>query len=191
MTGQQQPAQIPPRAGAILLSEPFLADDNFKRTVVLLCEHNEEGTFGFVINRPLEVMAAEAIQDFPAFQAPLFLGGPVENNTLHYLHRLGDKIPESRQVLDGLWWGGSYEVLRILMESGELSTDDIRLLVGYSGWSPGQLEEELKENSWIVVPGKAEYIFNADVENSWKEILKNMGGQYQIMSNFPDSPLLN
>lgn len=185
-------AQIAPQSGALLLSEPFLPDENFKRTVVFVCEHNEEeGTFGFVVNRPLGVKVHEAVEDFPEFDATLHLGGPVENNTLHYLHRLGDKLPDSIEVVPGLWWGGSYEVLQILIENQEIQPEDIRLYVGYSGWSPGQLEDELKEKSWIVTQGNADHIFAIDTEVLWKQVLQQMGGQYQIMSNFPESPLLN
>lgn len=192
MTSLNEKMQIAPKAGALLLSEPFLPDENFKRTVVFLCEHNEEeGSFGFVVNRPLGVKVHEAVEDFPEFDASLYLGGPVENNTLHYLHTLGDKLPDSIEVVEGLFWGGSYEVLQILIENKEISPEDIRMFVGYSGWSPGQLEEELEEKSWIVTQGAANHIFDTDPEQLWKQVLKQMGGQYQIMSNFPESPLLN
>lgn len=192
MPSLNEKMQIAPKAGALLLSEPFLPDDNFKRTVVLLCEHDvDEGSFGFVVNRPLGVKVHEAVEDFPPFDANLHLGGPVENNTLHYLHRLGDKLPDSIEVVDGLWWGGSYEVLQILIENKEVAPADIRLFVGYSGWSPGQLEEELVEKSWIVTQGTAQHIFQTEVDALWKKVLQQMGGQYQIMSNFPESPLLN
>ena len=183
--------QIAPRAGALLISEPYLPDDNFKRSVVFLCEHNEEGTFGFIINRPLKVKVHEAIEDFPYLDAPLFMGGPVENNTLHYLHRLGDRIPDSIKIMDGLWWGGSYEVLHMLAGDGQINTEDVRLFVGYSGWSPGQLDDELKEKSWIVTQGSGEHIFGMDSDALWRNVLKGMGGRYQILSNFPESPQLN
>lgn len=192
MPSLHEQAQIAPQPGALLLSDPFLPDENFKRTVVLLCEHNnEEGSFGFVVNRPMGVKVYEAVEGFPVFDAPLYMGGPVEHNTLHYLHTLGDRLPESIQVVEGLWWGGNYEILQILVESQQITPADIRLFVGYSGWSAGQLADELTEKSWIVTQGSADHIFRQEPDALWKETLRAMGGQYQIMANFPESPLLN
>lgn len=184
-------AQIKPRAGALLISEPFLPDDNFKRSVVLLCEHNDEGTIGFILNRPLGVTVTEAVEDFPSFPSSLYLGGPVENNTLHYLHRLGEEIPGSVEVLDGLFWGGNFEILKAKLGQGVIKEEDIRFFLGYSGWSPGQLDDELKEKSWIVSQAKSQYVFETETDLLWKTILQEMGGQYFIMSNFPDNPQLN
>lgn len=187
----EEMTQIKPRSGAVLVSEPFLPDDNFKRSVVLLCEHNEEGTLGFILNRPLGVTVHEAVEDFPEFQASLYLGGPVENNTLHFIHRLGSQIPDCVEIMDGLYWGGNFEALKASIETGTLNANDIRFFLGYSGWSPGQLEEELAEKSWIVSEGKSDHVFETNVDELWRTILKEMGGQYSIMSNFPENPQLN
>lgn len=183
--------QVTPKPGAMLISEPFLPDDNFKRTVIMLCEHNEEGSIGFILNKPLGMMINEAVEDFPEFKVPLYLGGPVEHNTLHYLHRLGDKIDGSQPLLDGLWWGGNFETIKAEIESGNVQPGDVRFFLGYSGWGQGQLENELKEKSWVVADGKASYIFDTEPDELWKVVLRDMGGQYQLMSTFPDSPLLN
>lgn len=182
---------ILPTTGSLLVSEPFLSDENFKRTVVMLCEHNEEGSFGFVVNRPSETFVHDAIENFPYFEAPLYIGGPVENNTLHYIHRLGERLPESVPLMDGLWWGGNFEVLVILIQQNQISPDDIRLFAGYSGWGAGQLQEELDEDSWIVTMGKPDYLFETSPDQLWQHVLKDMGGRFQMMANFPESPLLN
>jgi putative transcriptional regulator len=183
--------QIEPQQGAILISEPFLPDSNFKRTVIMLCEHNDEGTFGLIINKPMSFKVNEAIEDFPELDMDLYSGGPVENNTLHFLHSFGDSLEGSIEIMDGLYWGGNFEILKILIANGEISSTEVRFFLGYSGWSSGQLDDELKEKSWIVAKSKPEFVFQNNDEGLWREILKSMGGQYQIMSNFPESPLLN
>ena len=167
--------KIEPRAGTLLISEPFLPDDNFKRSVVLLCEHNDEGTLGFILNRPLGVTVHEAVEDFPEFQASLYLGGPVENNTLHFIHRLGNEIPDSIEIMDGLYWGGNFEALKARIEEGALNADDIRFFLGYSGWSPGQLDDELKEKSWIVSECKSDHVFEQNTDELWRKVLKEDG----------------
>ena len=182
---------IKPQKGSILISEPFLPDDNFKRSVILLCDHNEEGSFGLVINKNLELTVHDALEEFPEFEGNIYMGGPVESNTLHYLHTLGDVLDESIEIMNGLFWGGNFETLKILIEQKSISSDEIRFFLGYSGWGVGQLDDELKEKSWIVTNGRPDYIFNDHGEELWREILKEMGGQYFIMSNFPESPLLN
>jgi putative transcriptional regulator len=183
--------QVIPQAGTMLISEPFLPDDNFKRTVIMLCEHNDEGSIGFILNKPLGMMINEAVEDFPEFQVPLYLGGPVEHNTLHYLHRLGDQIEGSHELLNGLWWGGNFEHLKAEIDNGNVAPEDVRFFLGYSGWGKGQLEDELNQKSWVVANGKASYIFDTEPDDLWTEVLQNMGGQYQLMSTFPESPLLN
>ena len=180
-----------PAPGSVLISEPFMPDNNFKRSVVLLCEHQEDGSVGFILNRPLGIRINEAIESFPEFDAELYLGGPVQTDTLHYIHRIPELIEGSVEVMDGLYWGGNFENIKILIENGQLDADQIRFFLGYSGWGEGQLLEEMKERSWIVSQTDPVTIFSHDIDNLWKHVLKNMGGQYQIMSNFPESPLLN
>jgi len=186
-----QRKQVRPEAGAVLISDPFLPDDNFKRTVIMLCEHNEEGSFGFVLNKPLGITISEAVEDMEGVTLPLYLGGPVEHETLHYLHRFGHIVEGSRELLPGLWWGGNFEVIKALLHDGEDYNDHIRFFLGYSGWGAGQLERELKERSWVVARGHSRYVFDNNSEELWKKILQEMGGQYQLMAGFPESPLLN
>lgn len=183
--------QIPPQKGAFIISDPFLPDDNFKRTVILLCEHNEEGSFGLVINKPIGLQVHEVIEEFPEIDAELFLGGPVENNTLHFLHTIGSAIEDSLEVEDGLYWGGNYDQVRDMIADEIIVPDQIKFFLGYSGWGAGQLESELDEKSWIVSKARKNHIFFDNTDDIWRNVLKEMGGQYFIMSNFPESPLLN
>ncbi len=178
-------------AGRFLISEPFMYDENFKRTVVLLVEHGDKGSLGFVLNRQLQVNVDQIVEDFPLCESSVFMGGPVEQGTLHYVHRLGKKIPDSREVSGGIYWGGSFESLQNLVEKGDIIESDILFFVGYSGWAPGQLEEELDRKSWIVAPEDPNLIFQADYKDMWRQVLKSMGTKYQVISNYPVDPRLN
>ncbi|MGB0368752.1 MAG: YqgE/AlgH family protein, partial [Flavobacteriales bacterium] len=166
------------KAGRLLVSEPFMQDPYFKRSVILLTEHTENGSFGLIINKPIPMYLNEAIENAPAFDSRLSLGGPVQKETLHYLHQLGDKIPNSTEVMDGVFWGGDFETIKDLIESGEIQPGDIRLFVGYSGWAEGQLDSEMKSKSWIVAKADKNLLFSEKSENLWASILEKMGGNY-------------
>ena len=180
------------KKGSLLLAEPFMWDPNFKRTVTLICENEEEnGTFGFVLNRPMEMKLHEAIHGIKKFNARLFYGGPVALDTLHFLHRLGSKIDDTVEICKGLYWGGNFAVLKHMINSGKVSPSDFRFFLGYSGWSAGQLNEELNQNSWIIHDVKATHIFNTEAEDLWKKVLKEKGGEFAQMVNYPEDPSYN
>ena len=180
-----------PDAGHFLISEPFMTDQNFQRTVVLLVEHGGEGSLGFVLNRRLDIGLSNLIEELPMFDAPVFMGGPVEQNTLHYVHRLGEKLPNSQQIGPGLFWGGEFEWVKDQILQGLLSPSDILFFVGYSGWGPGQLLKEIEDKAWIVAPENAGFVFQKDYSDLWRQVLKSMGPKYQIISNYPIDPRLN
>ncbi len=182
----------PIQSGRLLLSEPFMLDENFRRTVVLVCEHNSEsGTLGLILNKPINLRMTEIVEDFPEFKAKLFLGGPVGTDTLQFLHSLGDTIEGSMQLTEKLYWGGNFEQLKSLIENRQVSSNDIHFFLGYSGWSWGQLDEELKSNSWVIANAGYKDIFETPAENLWKDIMKNMGGIYNTMAGYPENPTLN
>jgi len=181
----------PPKAGELLLAEPFLADMNFSRSVVLLCECNDDGTVGFVLNKPLDIKLQSVVEEIKGFNPTLYLGGPVEPNTLHYLHRLGDLIDGSIEVLPGLFWGGSFESVKAVLSQGGFRSRDIRFFVGYSGWGSGQLEMEMQENSWIKTNLTGRQILATRSSELWRQIMVSLGGRYKVMANFPESPILN
>jgi len=181
-----------PAAGLILLSEPFMPDPNFKRTVVLLCEHiTDGGTVGFILNRTLNIKVSDAMVDFDDINNMLYYGGPVAQDTLHYLHTYGDFIEDSLPIVDDVCWGGNFEQLTNLLTAGTIEASRIKFFLGYSGWSPGQLDDELKDNAWIVTPGKRNYVFADDEKTLWKCVLKDMGGEYSQIINYPENPILN
>lgn len=180
-----------PQKGKVLLSEPFLMDNYFKRSIVLLTEHNEDGTIGFVLNKPVDVSINEVVDDFPRIDADVVLGGPVNTNTLHYLHTLGDIIPNSVPVLGNISWGGETEVIERLITSGNISRDQIRFFLGYSGWSPNQLEEELSDHAWVVGDINPKEVMSPMNKHYWTKTLSKMGKKYKMWANFPENPEMN
>ncbi|MFZ5551783.1 MAG: YqgE/AlgH family protein [Bacteroidota bacterium] len=183
--------KLPPEKGKILISEPFLDDDFFKRSVVLLCEHNEEGSFGFVLNNFVDINLHELIDELPDVKMRISVGGPVKNDNLYYIHTLGEKIPGSLEVMKGIYMGGSYDVMKEAISNGEVKSGQLRFFVGYSGWDRGQLEKELEMSAWLVARADAEDVMNTDIDDLWKKILTGMGKEYSAIANFPDDPTLN
>ena len=180
--------------GKLLLSEPFSQDPNFKRTVVLLVSHNEEGSVGFVLNHPMELRLEQIVEDFSASQLPIWDGGPVQRDSLFYIHTLGDAIPESIPISGGLYWSGNFETVKALIKGNKVDENELRLFIGYSGWSAGQLRNEIQNNSWLVAPATVDVVMNAGKDSDeklWKEVIKSMGKDYSILANFPENPLWN
>jgi putative transcriptional regulator len=177
--------------GVLLISDPFLKDPNFMRTVVLLCEHNEEGSFGFVINRTYNKNIGDLVIGFEEINEPVYYGGPVQLDSLHFIHQLPAMIPGAKKVTEGIYWGGDFEILSDLIKKGELDFSKIRFFIGYSGWSDGQLNNELTEKSWLTVKANRKLVFHADTNAIWKEALETMGGEFKQLVNYPIDPQLN
>ncbi len=182
-----------PSKGDLLLSEPLLPDPNFERTAILLCEHNEEGSFGFVLNKKAPVRLSEIMEYSSEFDDDLYLGGPVQQDTLHFIHTNALELEGGSEILEDVVWGGNFEQLMAYVNSEQITNHDIRFFLGYSGWSPGQLQEELKQNSWILFKNlTTNMIFDERYKDSlWKEVLNRMGGKYKLFPNYPKDPNLN
>jgi len=179
------------KAGNVLISEPFLNDSNFSRTVVLITEHNEKGSFGLILNRPLNKNLADIVSGFDNVLIPLFTGGPVDLNTLHVIHSIGLEVPGTIQVSENLFWGGDFDYLRTLAESHSLDPQTVKFFIGYSGWMANQLNAEIKAKSWVVTNLKPERIFNLPPEDMWNLCLESLGGKFREWLNFPVDPILN
>ncbi|MFN8286122.1 MAG: YqgE/AlgH family protein [Chitinophagales bacterium] len=180
------------KPGSLLLSEPFMFDENFRRTVVLVCEHTEpNGTVGIIVNKPIDLRLQEVVEDFPQFNGKLFLGGPVGTDTLQFIHSLGDKIEGSIKLSEKLYWGGNFDQLKSLIAEGQVAPYEVNFYLGYSGWSSAQLETELKDNSWIIAQATPKHIFHSDYSKLWKMVMKEMGGVYNTMAGYPENPMLN
>ncbi len=177
--------------GVLLIADPFLKDPNFLRTVVFLCEHKEEGSFGFVLNRKYENTLDELIPELEGHHLPVYYGGPVQMDTIHFLHQYPIEIPGGQEVIKGVYWGGDFEAVVNMIKNNELDQNKIRFYIGYSGWSMGQLTDEMNEKSWLTVEATRKLIFHRNFEEIWKDSLKHLGGDYEIMVNFPIDPQLN
>lgn len=191
MSMMGDPSKIP-QAGNLLISEPFLQDENFMRSVVLLCEHNSEGSFGLVLNKPSILHLSELVEELSFLENEVFVGGPVEQNTLHFIY-FGEKILEdSIAISENLWWGGDFEGLVEHLKAGTLASHHVRFFIGYSGWGSGQLSDELGENTWIICDHKIDPdSFQNTPDQLWRELLKNMGGEFRAIANYPLDPRLN
>lgn len=186
------PFQTAPKPGHLLISEPFLQDENFVRSVVLVCEHNDNGSFGLVLNKLSILKLNELIDELENFDLEVYVGGPVEQNTLHFIFSSEHQLEGSIPLGNDLWWGGDFDQLVLRLNQREISFDDIRFFIGYSGWASGQLDAELEENTWILCDSlDTADIFHASPDELWRIILKNMGGEYQLLANYPIDPRLN
>ncbi len=183
--------KLQPQKGRLLASEPYLPDPNFERTIILLTEHNVDGSVGFVLNKPSESLVGEIMEDIRNIQSKVYIGGPVQQDTLHFIHRIPN-LTDCIEVCEGIFWGGNFEQLLLLTESNQLDVLDIKFFLGYSGWSPGQLEEELKADSWIVSDQVSQdLIFETPPELMWKKSLQSLGGRFSVYSNYPIDPNMN
>ena len=180
-----------PEKGKILISEPFLSDTFFNRSIVYLTDHSPQGSVGFILNKKLDIEISAAVAGFEGWDENLNMGGPVAPDTLHYLHNLGNLIPKSVLVEDNIFWGGDIDVIREMISLGEINNSQIRFFLGYSGWSAGQLERELKEDSWVITRVKSDIVLNNRGDDTWKRVLRSFKSKYRMWADFPDSPEMN
>jgi len=182
---------LKPAKGRVLLSEPFMGDYYFGRSVILLAEHNDEGSFGIILNKPVTAGFNEVLKDFPEFNAPIYLGGPVESDSLFYVHTIGENLEGAVEILNGLYWGGDIEVLKEMILLKVVQPKDIRFFIGYSGWAADQLTTELKRNSWVITRAPKTELMKMDPLNMWETLLGKMGDTYKYWSKFPIDPNMN
>jgi putative transcriptional regulator len=182
---------ISPATGTLLIADPFLKDPHFMRTVVFICEHQPEGSFGFVLNKKYEQTLDQLIMNFEGFTIPVYKGGPVQMDTIHFLHQYPELIDGGQEVLKGVYWGGDFNTVTRLVKNGTIDLNKIRFFLGYSGWSEGQLNDEMNEKTWLTVSATRNLIFHPNPDKIWKDSLKHLGGDYEMMINFPIDPQLN
>ncbi len=182
---------VKPEQGKILISEPFAKGFYFKRSIVLLLEYDEKGAMGFVLNKPITKSIPEIVEEFPNFQPNISIGGPVGTDKMYFIHTLGSDVLEGAiEISKGLFWGGNYKKVKEYINSGFLTNEQIRFFIGYSGWTAGQLDDELKNNYWIVEDIDKDTVMNHD-ENIWKELLQDLEPRYKMWANFPENPQFN
>jgi putative transcriptional regulator len=178
--------------GQLLLSEPSIIGDlSFNRSVILLADHNKEGSVGFIINKPLKYTINDLLPEVNA-RFKIYNGGPVEQDNLYFIHNIPDLIPNSIEISNGIYWGGDFESTKELINNGTIQKGNIRFFLGYTGWSENQLETEMNSNSWIVTKNNYKNkIIGKSATHFWKEQIMELGGEYLIWSNAPENPYLN
>jgi len=181
---------VAPAVGKLLIAEPFLSDPNFARAVVLLCEHGDEGSVGFILNHATELTLSDLLPEMINKNIPVYQGGPVQMDTLHMLHRMPERLGGS-EIIPGVYWGGSYDAMQEIVLTNDYKPSDLRLFVGYAGWTKDQLTKEVDESSWIITDAKPDILFDTAAKNMWKEAVKTLGKEYSFMENMPVNPLLN
>jgi putative transcriptional regulator len=163
-----------------------LHDSNFRKTVILLCEHESEGSVGFVINRLLASTTNDVIPGLLEYNFPVFYGGPVEQNTLHFIHRCGELIEDSIPITSNLFWGGNIEIINDLIGKGLASESDFKFFIGYSGWASGQLSDEIDQKAWWLTNVNEELVFLDDIEEIWPQAVRNLGQDFAYLADSPD-----
>lgn len=184
--------ELDPQKGSLLISEPFMLDPRFLRSVILLCDHNQEGSLGFVLNNKTNVHIGQLLESVPQCKFPIYVGGPVAQESLFFVHSRFDLLLSGEEVAPNLYFGGDEEKLINAIQNDQIQADEIKFFIGYSGWSIGQLTKEINENSWAVQNKyQHQIIFEGNGELLWKEAIIGLGPKYAHVANFPQSPELN
>ena len=179
------------KKGRILISEPCLSDNFFFKSIILLTHHNENESIGLILNHPTKINLSELIKDIPLKDLPIYIGGPVENKSLNFIHTLGKIIPNSKKIIDGVYFGGDFTSVIDLMHEKKITKDEIRFFIGYSGWGIEQLNNEIREEAWIVQKAKNKLCMNYSTPKLWSDIIRTKKTEYAIWANMPNNPNLN
>lgn len=174
-------------AGRLLVASPRLVDPNFVRTIVALLNHDEQGAMGLVVNRPSDVPVADHLPEWMTRLASppvVFSGGPVEPSVAIGLRRSYEEGPRATPI-------SGVAMVNFAEDEVEETAGDVRVFAGYAGWGPGQLEDEIEEESWIVVPAFAGDVFSQAPEALWARVLGRQGGQIALLASMPIDPQLN
>lgn len=185
-------SNMAPKQGCLLLAEPFMTDNVFERAVVLLCEHDDQGTLGLVVNKKSQLYLSDILKEPGSEKFPIFVGGPVEPGVLFFIHRAFTKLDSGTPITQDVYWGGDFEKLLFLIAENLINPNEVKFFLGYSGWSPLQLKHELSQNSWGVHNHfDSDLVFLADGEDLWKKAIISLGVKYAHVANFPKIPNLN
>ncbi len=178
-----------PGPGTLLIAPPAVQDPNFFRTVVLLCEHSENGSFGLILNRPIEAEIEILSSELSGYSGGLSFGGPMQPDTLHFLHQLD--IADAEPFMDGVRWGGDFDALKECCSNRTVTGQELRLFLGYSGWAAGQLHDEIQAGGWILADADEDAVFTEPADELWRRRLRRLGGDYAVLANYPIDPRLN
>lgn len=177
--------------GLLLIAEPFLKDENFQRSVVLLCQQDDDGSFGIQLNKKIDIDISYFLEELADQNLPVFDGGPVGKDHIHFLHQHPELIPGGEHLIGQIYWGGDYEAAVQHVKKGNIHTNEIKFYLGYSGWGKNQLRKEMKHHSWLLTEATNELVFNTDHEMIWSNAIKRLGDDYKPMINYPLDPSFN
>ena len=183
--------ELAPGKGRLLISEPFMDDFYFGRSVILLISHDSDGSFGLIMNKPVPEKFNDIIADFPPFDAHVFIGGPVQPDNMFILHTLGDRVEGSVEIIEGLYWGGDLEAIREQILLGTVNPDEVRFFMGYSGWESEQLNNELERNAWVVTKTTTSKLLQTKHNRMWSQFVSQLGTEYELWNRFPVNPEMN
>lgn len=183
---------LKPAKGLLLVAEPsIIGDASFNRSVVLLAEHSETGSIGFILNKVLDFTLKELIPELNK-NFKIYNGGPVEQDNLYFIHKVPDLIPESIEIANGIYWGGNFDAVKELILRDLITEKQIRFFLGYSGWDGTQLKDELNSNAWIITTHQdAKDIIERPYRSFWQDKMRELGGDYMLWSNAPENPSYN
>jgi len=181
-----------PKKGTLLIAEPsIIGDMSFNRSVILLADYNDEGSIGFILNKPLDYQLKDLIPETSS-TFKVHNGGPVEQDNLYFIHKVPELVPDSIEISNGVYWGGDFKVILKLLHEEKLNESDIRFFLGYSGWDSKQLDNELQSNAWIISENIYKHtLIDKCCDSFWKDKMVELGGDYSIWSNAPENPSFN
>jgi putative transcriptional regulator len=178
------------KIGNLLISEPFNPEPNFKRSVVLISQHNHQGSIGFILNKPTHLRVDEALDSFPEFDVPVFWGGKMQLDSIYYVHTI-EALEGKKKIVNGIYWGGNYTQLKEMIANREVNEDHIRFIAGFSAWEPNELENQIAQNNWWLTDADLQSTFLEDPSELWGNVLQRIGHIYGIMNDFPEDPGVN
>ena len=183
---------LKPTKGHLLVAEPsIIGDVSFNRSVVLLADHSDNGSVGFILNKVLDFSLRDLIPEVEG-EFKVYNGGPVEQDNLYFIHKIPELIPDSIEIANGIYWGGNFEAVMKLIAEDRISDKQIKFFLGYSGWDANQLDAELSSHSWIITQNEEDTDPIEKPYNSfWKDQMIQLGGEYMLWSNAPENPSYN
>lgn len=187
-----KPTPLAPHVGRVLIAEPFLYDKWFHRSVVLMVQKGPDGYMGVVLNKISDLTVNDIVTEL-VFEddIPLFIGGPMHPDQLYYIHTLGDLIPNSISIGNGLYIDGDFDVLIAYIKSGNRVKGNVKFFVGHSGWGIEQLRDEIKINNWLVANSITKLSLSYRTESLWKEMIRSLDKKHQQWLNYPARATLN
>ena len=178
--------------GTLLVAEPsIIGDINFHRAVILLANHKEKASLGFILNKPFDFILKDILPEINS-SIEVHYGGPVEPDNLYFIHNSPELITGSIKINEELYWGGNFEKVIELLNDESIGENNIRFFLGYSGWGENQLQNEIELNSWIIQENCiGNKVININSESFWRKQIRSLGGPYLIWGNAPENPSHN